>query len=462
MYNPDPNPLMTMYMHDVLSMEAPYIYHRWSLYAIVSSLLGRRTALDYAGRDLYPNLYLLIVGEPACKKSTPIQRARSLLQLSGYNYFGRDSMNRRSLVQDLITGRHITHLRFTAPKRVAKPNLDAAMAASLPQHMRPVKDLREQAETWSRQELEDLKELGEQTDELYAHMGIFANEFTDLLGARSGPVLHTLNNLYDCNHSYADDLGVIQYPYITLLAAINPGGFVNIFTPETLSQGLMTRMLLIYAEPSGRHCSPFGMSAKQVHEGEIIEQFRRIKNLKGEFRVLSDAEQLFINIADVHPKIADSRFSSYNQRRSEILAKMAMCNSVMRGDDLCITVPDVLYANTLLTFTEHSMPDALGSFAYDDTTKRTQKILKLLKSAPAGMTMEQLYKALNVGDSLHTHEIQQAISKLAFTGEIVQMDKNEDGHVMYAYKEQSLEKYRRYDGNTIIIDWLPEWVEQLQ
>lgn len=453
------NDLISLYLSQVKDMEAPLIYHTWAIVTAVSTLLGRKVALSYVDRDLYPNLYTLLVGVSACRKSTALNRVKDLLRMTGFNAFSRDQFARRRFMLDLIHGSHVTDVTYVPPKRVSGASTLQAFAKVGTNAQ--VDQLLANAKQMAIAETENMLRMAADTESTRAHMGIYANELVDFLGARNTQPIIQLNTLYDCPPIYSDQEGSVIAPYITMLSAITPTGFINVFSPDTLNQGLLSRMVMVFSDPPVRQCSPFRVRTNASAMDEVLKHMKRIRDMSGEFDMSGGAEDLFLRIMKKHPQIKDPRFVSWNQRRAETLAKVCMAYSACRDSYRRIETEDVMKANTLMTFTEHFMPDALGNVAFDLATKRQQQVLSVLKEALGGLTMEALYKLLNTGANVPYEEITHAVSHLAVVGAISDSHKDQDGAKVLMYKEKTLHSLAHLDKDTIDINSLPAWVAHL-
>src|SRR3954470_20553842 len=59
--------------------EAPDLFHVWSGYAALSAAVSRRVWLVDGDQAIFPNLYVMLVGDAGCGKSTALRRAKRML-----------------------------------------------------------------------------------------------------------------------------------------------------------------------------------------------------------------------------------------------------------------------------------------------------------------------------------------------------------------------------------------------
>jgi len=61
--------------------DAPAVYHRWGAYSAISAALGRRLAIQTGAHPVYPNLYVLLLGQSSImRKSTAIALSRRVVR----------------------------------------------------------------------------------------------------------------------------------------------------------------------------------------------------------------------------------------------------------------------------------------------------------------------------------------------------------------------------------------------
>ena len=67
--------------------ETRNIAHVWSILTAISALIGRTRYIPFGAKNIYPNMYTMIVGDPASRKSTAIKLVKDLCEDAGYNEF---------------------------------------------------------------------------------------------------------------------------------------------------------------------------------------------------------------------------------------------------------------------------------------------------------------------------------------------------------------------------------------
>ena len=81
--------------------ESPAVYHRWTALSILGALLGRNVYLPFGNSEIYPNMYVMLMGSAGARKGTAINPGRKLLRAAGYNTFAADAVSKEMLVEDM-------------------------------------------------------------------------------------------------------------------------------------------------------------------------------------------------------------------------------------------------------------------------------------------------------------------------------------------------------------------------
>jgi len=152
-------------------------------------------------------------------------------------------------------------------------------------------------------------------------------------------------------------------------------------------------MLLVYADPSGKKITRPQVPDPAETE-ELVKYLAEIKTkCAGEISVTRAADKLLDKIYKTYIPMEDVRFESYAGRRFDHLLKLCLVVAASRLSTE-ITEQDVIYANTILTHTEHFMPKALGEFGKARHSDTVHKIMQLLDSTHKVLSMADIWKAV--------------------------------------------------------------------
>ena len=304
----------------------------------------------------------MLIGSPGTRKSTAIKSIKRLLQEAGYTTIAADKTTKEKFMLDLNGETDDGQGDQTADRILAK-NL------------------------WG----------GDDSDSKDpAECLIAADEFNDFIGNGNIEFISLLGTLWDYNGTYRNRIKngksvSIFEPTISILGGNTPTGFSLAFPIEILGQGFFSRLILIYGEPNGRKIT-FPPPPDPEKTTNLIRYLAAIReSTQSAARLTLEAKQILEHIYRTWPGVPDVRFESYSNRRFTHLLKLCLIHSAARCSSE-ITTNDVIYANTVLTHTEHLMPRALGEFGKAQSSDVAHKIMQILDSAHMPMGMKDIWK----------------------------------------------------------------------
>lgn len=348
--------LIELYLDYRAETESPIFFHRWAIITALSAYLGRQLSFDFGFTTIYPNIFTMLVGSPGTKKSTAIRMASDLIKLAGYETFSARKTRQEKFLLDMAE-----------------------------QHEENEEDILEQ-------NLFGTADLANKVTECF----IAADEFNNFIGQGNIEFMSILGELYDYNGIYDYRLKNsksvrIPNPTLTILGGNTPTGIVSIFPQDSIGQGFFSRLFFIYSESTGIKYA-FPPKPDISIQEKLIEMLATIKiELQGEVTFTPKAKQLLEKIYEKWVPIEDVRFEYYANRRFVHLIKLCMICSVAILEKE-ITEQTVVYANTILSYTEQFMPKALGEFGRSKTSFAAHKIIAILDKTHKPLSLVDLWK----------------------------------------------------------------------
>lgn len=334
--------LISYYLRYVGKNESPSQYHTWSLLACVSAALSRRVWARNGHFKVHPNLYVMLLGEPAVRKSTAINIARDILRDSGFNGF--------------------------AASQAGKDQFYC-----------------------------DLEDNGLASIDSISQQFICADEFNSFIGENNKPFITALTELFDCKDEFRAKLRkantVILLPSVQILGGNTHANFATAFPPAVLHNGFLSRFLLVYGQRKAERVT--WLKEPNANEKEKLRlNFERIANdLHGEMGYTPEALEAIDEIYQTWEELDDLRFTHYGQRRQTHLLKLCIVCAAC-ALKLIIEYTDVLLANTLLHSIEEEFPRALGEFGKSKTNEEASIVMNVLYTAGRAVHSAELYKAV--------------------------------------------------------------------
>lgn len=362
------------YLTYVGHSESPIMYHRWTSISVIGTILSRNVYLPFGHSVIYPNQYLMLMGNPGTRKSSAIGIGKRLLKNAGYERFAADRMSKERFLMEMI-----------------------------PPTMEGMDD--------------DLEALVlDEPSEIY----VVAEEFGDFLGQGNMEFATMLTKLWDNQESYkhpkiTGKSIVVEKPTVNILSGNTTQGLALSIPPEALGNGFMSRIIFVHAEETGIKIT--FPEAPCPDQGEALSQkLRDIKELRGEVAVDREARKILDRMYKEFNPLDDPRFSSYGTRRFTHLLKLAI---IFAAADLRTEIieEDCLRANTILHFTEVRMPKALGEFGKSKYGEVSNTLLNALAKTTGPLTHNELWK-LVAKDLSKTAELGDIIKGLMAAGKI--------------------------------------------
>lgn len=366
--------LFSKYFQLVAETEPPLIYHRWSLVTSLGAFLGRRFHLPFGMWRIFPNIYTMLMGNPGTRKNTAINLAKHLIAESGYAHFSANKTRLEKFLLDLegeITDDH-GNLKSKKGGNLVFENLFGG-------------------------------EGRDNTDGLDPReVFIVAPEFNTFMPRGDLDFLGDLGELWDWDDEKSfwkfrlknsKQVHIFQ-PTISILGGNTHAGFQEMFPPQSLGQGFLSRLILVYSEPSGRKIT-FPPIPSPTLRAEIVKTLIDIRqNVVGIATKDSQAEKALEMIYRSWHDLEDQRFKHYSTRRFTHLLKLCLVCAASRVSTT-ITLQDVVLANSLLTYTEVSMPKALGEFGKSRNAEAANKIMQALYETKKPLQFNQIWKIVS-------------------------------------------------------------------
>lgn len=412
-------PLFEEYFTYVKETEAPISFHRWSLLSCLGAFLGRQTWFQFGLERVWPNMFVMLMGDPGTRKSSAIKSAKKVLSAAGYENFSGDRTSKEKFLLDL------EGLESDDGKIIDKTGYMDNLFGEGSQ---------------------DPKEVFVVADEFNNFVGNGNIEFLSLFGQlwdwddEERPYTFRLKNSRSVS---------IYQPTISILGGNTQTNFALAFPPASIGQGFLSRLLLIHGESTGRKIA-FPTAPPEAVREKLITQLQKIKSqVHGEIGISRKAKEAVTTIYNTYQGINDARFQHYSTRRHTHLLKLCllMAASDCRNE---ILMQDILFANSLLHFTEHKMPSALGEFGKAKNADVANKVMAVLGDSKKPLTQVEIWKHVS-SDLNSTAELNALLLNLQVAGKIMWATGQGDQALGYIVKRTQL-KNPPYVNYSLLIE----------
>jgi len=297
-------------------------FNIWACIAAIGGALQRRCWIVSAGRQMFPNTFILLVSPPGVGKTDAIQTTRDIWSQFANLPVAPQSMTGKGIIDELAS-----------EKSVQNVTID-----------------------------------GEQYT--YSSLLIPAAELGTLIQEYDITQISILNELYDCNGIYNERTrggGVVEIirPHVSMIMGTQPKFMGHVFPEAAFGMGLTSRMIMIYDDKAHVLDLFGGSEPDQKQFDELVEKFKPIAGMKGQFDIQDRAKEL---LQEQHkenfPPVPDSiKLAHYNTRRTAHVLKLSMIIGAARHRLPFIAEKDVINAIELLHDAESRMPEVFTEMA---------------------------------------------------------------------------------------------------
>lgn len=396
--------LVSQYLNYTEGTEPPKQYHRWSFLSCVGAALSRRVWLQHGHSKIYANMYVMLVGAPGTRKSSAIKTARKLLSMGEFNSFSYNKSTKQKFLLDLQD--------MLIPKtKDGEMDAIAMLEEGFKSKLHP-----------------------DSTD-----CFICADEFADFIGTNNLDFITLLTTMWDNLDKYEDRTKnsqsiKIDNPTINILGGLTPVTFASSIPQEASGSGFLSRVILVYGETTGTKIT---WPTVPDEESTIMfgQLFAKLQTLEGEVKFTPEARRVVDAIYTEFDQLQDVRLQYYCSRRLMHLFKLCMIFAALYAvidgvDTLEVTKDIVEEANSVLTYTEDSMSNALGELGRSRNSEATQKVMEVLSESKTPVTFDTLWKSV-MHDLEAPKQLMDVLRNLARAGKIAQREiggsKGDDG-----------------------------------
>lgn len=368
--------LFQTYFNYVAETESPLIYHRWSLITCIGAYLGRRFWLPFGPWKILPNHYVMLIGNPGARKNAAISLASGIIDEAGYKAFSANKTRLEKFLIDLEGESSDDPATTRAKKASTNIVMQNIFGPGIDE--------------------DDVS--GIEPREVF----ICAPEFNTFMPRGDIDFIAIIGDLWDWDnekrywkHRLKNSKQVhIYQPTISVLGGNTHAGFQDMFPPQSIGQGFLSRVIHVYSEPSGKKIS-FPDKPPESIKLDLIKCFITMREkVIGAATITPPAKNALDIIYRTWHDLEDQRFKHYSTRRFTHLLKLTLICTASRLSTK-IDMPDVLLASSLLSFTESFMPKALGEFGKSRNAEAANKIMQKLYETKKPLQLTDLWKVVN-------------------------------------------------------------------
>ncbi len=368
--------------------EASPTFHRWAAYSVLGSIIGRRVWFDQVYFKLYPNLYIVFVGEPGDKKTTAVNIAAKFVEKADVP-MAPSSITREAIakIMDSENDSSFTHVRTTVDNKIVS----------------------------------------------FTQLSFYASEIVTLLSAGGNALglIEFFTDIYDKDDKYqvmtknkGDDF--IAHPYVTITACMTPEQTGQMLKQAIITGGFSRRVIFIYGKTKTKGIPLPKLTPEQsIAHKQLTDHLPLIKSWRGEFKLSPEAEVIYEAwYHKKHEKQAAPGSAAYkNWLRSAdaLLFKLCMLDVIAEFAEDRATIIKAHNINRVIKMLADVEPDIDRVFAgigKHDGAELAQKIVEALRDAP-GQTMGKKQLMAMFYAMAETRRIEETLQHLVNIDRIV-------------------------------------------
>jgi hypothetical protein len=398
------------YLRDLRS---PQSYIDICFYYLITSALQRRVWLDNDEYPLYPNLYVVLVGEPGIGKGLVLSKVNELLR-------HHKLIQRTKTPEDAIEG-------MMASNKAKKDNTEPLLFPVAP-------------DSTTYEQLVRINALATRfvhtglqhkfvKNKIYHHcsLSFVLPELSSLLHKQAQRIMNYLIVAYDCGDYEYDTKtqgkDVIKRTCLNFLAATQPNFMRSSFKDELIGEGFSSRTFFIF-EAANRH-NKFAIekftSEQDQAKMDILAHLKNLATLIGPVNYTPEAHEVFRHYyEEVLPKYKpnyDLKLQPYYARKIVHMQKLAMAVHFADSLEMTIQKESCIRALELCESWEKRMHHALQVQGNNPLSAPSAKALRAIQNAPnKKMTLLELWDALEA--DVNRQELIECLNFLIATKKI--------------------------------------------
>lgn len=325
---------LELYEETFKDTEPPKNFHLWTAISVVSTLMGRKVYLPFGHYEVFPNLYVCLVGKAGSRKSTANDIGCDLLRMHNKIKMGSDSTSREAIIETI-------------------------------------------------EESKQYYELGGKR--LFYHQAAYFNdELQEFIGQKhvDKAIISFLITVFrKKKYEYRtknSGSSFLSLPCMNLLSCATDDWITKKIKNDMISDGLGRRIIFVYEKKREKYI-PWPEVSKEKELGLKVLQghFQKFYEAKGVVRFTREARELWEpwyielqeSIDSKHPKM-----QSYYGTKHDLVQKLCMILSVCFRDDLVVDTRIFRIADEILTQTEKGSEELIAGIGRNELSEYHRSI----------------------------------------------------------------------------------------
>lgn len=361
----------------VKDTEPPPNFHAWSTIGAISALLGKKCFIPQGHFTVFPNLYIVLVGDPGTRKSTAMNIAKKLVRLIPEVPIAPESSTREALIDDMADNKVVATLH----------NKDIS----------------------------------------YWQSSAFVTEMQEFLGGKhiNQSMVGFLTAIWDepvfKERTRKGGEVIIHNPYFSMLGCCTPEWMNTKLKQDVITDGFSRRT--IFALESELHClNPWPESTPDQIENlaKLEMEAHRIFKIGGVFQLTKPAREYYdakYRSTREEAKQFTEKVQNYFTSKHILALKIAMCLSAGVSSHRVISSSVIKLAFKFLEQSERSLDQVFSGVGRNELKAHADKVYsRICDAGEKGLTERELL--LMSYDDMNMMEFKEVLETLQRQGRI--------------------------------------------
>ncbi len=320
-------------------IEPPAVFNLWSGLWALSAAIGRKAWLDFGHFQIYPNLFVVLTGPPASRKTTSAVIANRLVDEVESIQQGPDMTSKEALLDFMGKNGSDFHWR------------------------------------------------GEDT--YHCSTSIISTEWSTFMGSKDTELCNVMCKLYDCDSKFnkwtkTQGSDKLRNVYLSLLGCSTARQIGDCLPHAAIGGGFTSRIIFVVEDEDKAKRNPRPSLDKKEKDLRklLVQDLEEIAHdIVGEFK-FTEGGGLFFDDWYMYrdePLRIDDKFHHYCDRKPVHVKTLSMLLSAARRTDMKIGAGEVAEAIGMLNAIEPRMPEALGGVGLSMSSPVIAAILRLMR-----------------------------------------------------------------------------------
>jgi hypothetical protein len=332
------------FMEYTAGTEAPRNMHFWTGVATMAGVLRRRVWIDMKRFKWYPNFYVVLVAPPGIiSKTTTMDMGIDLLKQVPGVHFGPDVVT----WQQLVT-------KFAASREEFEYNGEWLPMSALT---------------------------------------LASGELGNLFNPQDRDMVNLYITLWDGRSSFEKETktsgnDTISAPWINMIGCTTPHWIADNMPSATVGGGFTSRCIFVYGDKKENLIAlpdEFTPPHMEAFQAKLVADLEDMAvNLTGPFTILEEARGWIRSWYEMmwgvgSKSMDDDRLEGYLARKQTHMMKLSMVLSASRGDDMRITLDDIMIADKMLSTTEEDLPKVFSRIGRSEVSLQAERLIGFVR-----------------------------------------------------------------------------------